>query len=189
MLIALPHKIKTIATAILSASGLLLGFVWTYLEKVLPISSKQELPTIYLVQIISSGIIIIVALLALVVLLAWHLWERPKTISPVDLSKYKNPDIKETESKPRNDFIHHNDMLWLHNDPVPFCLPCHEKDKKEFHMFVKIPGNPPRYKCQHCGYYPKASKHPDDPEDPAPSKPKQPLFITRSGWVTKWKDQ
>jgi fumarate reductase subunit C len=43
--------------------------VWTYLEKVLPISSKQELSTIYLVQIISSAIIIIVALLSFVAVL------------------------------------------------------------------------------------------------------------------------
>jgi hypothetical protein len=98
MLIALPHKIKTIGT-ILSATGLLLGFIWTYLEKVIPISSKQELSTIYLIQIISSAIIIIVALLSLVILLAWHIWISPKAIAPVDLNKYKSSERQTPEEQ------------------------------------------------------------------------------------------
>jgi hypothetical protein len=65
--------------------------------------------------------------------------------------------------RPKYKFTRFNDLLWLHNEPVPFCLRCFEANNKAFHMFVKIEGNPPRYKCQHCGYYPKASKHPDDP--------------------------
>ena len=69
-------------------------------------------------------------------------------------------------------FVRYNDLLWLHGDLVPFCLHCFEAEKKTFHMFVKIEGNPPRYKCPHCGYYPKQSKHPDDPNDPASPKPK-----------------
>jgi hypothetical protein len=62
MSIELPHKIKKTGTIILTTSGVLLGFVWTYLEKVLPINTKQQLPTMYLVQLLSSAIIIIVAL-------------------------------------------------------------------------------------------------------------------------------
>jgi len=85
-------------------------------------------------------------------------------------------------------FIRYNDLLWLHNDPVPFCLRCFEADKKTFHMFIKIEGNPPRYKCPQCGYYPKPSKYPNDPDVPTPPKPKQPLFMTRSGFVTRYKD-
>jgi hypothetical protein len=111
----------------------------------------------------------------------------------VDTDFFLSPkafEVIDTNDNPStNKFIHFNDLLWLHGDPVPFCLHCYEADKKTFHMFVKIESNPPRYKCQHCGYYPKASKHPDDPEDPPSPKPKQPLFMTRSGWVTKWKDQ
>jgi len=69
MSIELPHKIKKTGTIILTTSGVLLGFVWTYLEKVLPINTKQQLPTMYLVQLLSSAIIIIVALLAFVAFL------------------------------------------------------------------------------------------------------------------------
>jgi hypothetical protein len=96
--------------------------------------------------------------------------------------------INTKDEPPASKFMHFNDLLWLHGDPVPFCLRCSEGEQKTFHMFVKIEGNPPRYKCPHCGYYPKPSKHPDDPEDTTPPAPKQPLFMTRSGFVTRYKD-
>jgi hypothetical protein len=106
MLIELPHKIKTIGIAILTTSGLLLGFVWTYLEKVLPIKTSQELPTLYLVQIATSGIIILFALLALVILLVFHLWGHPKRITPIDLSNSKFwPDLGVSQDLKTHNYI------------------------------------------------------------------------------------
>jgi len=67
--------------------------------------------------------------------------------------------------RPKYKFTRFNDLLWLHNDPIPFCLNCYEANNNAFHMFVKAQTDPPRYKCQHCGYYPKASKHPDEPKE------------------------
>lgn len=97
MLIALPHKIKTIGTIILTATGLLLGFVWTYLEKVLPISTKQELSTIYLIQIVLSAIIVIVALLAFVaVLLIYRVKEEIKPQADNEPNKTKEINKKES---------------------------------------------------------------------------------------------
>jgi len=63
------HELRTIGTIILPPTTVLLVFVWTFLEKVLPIKSKQELETIYLVQLISTAIIILVVLSAFVIFL------------------------------------------------------------------------------------------------------------------------
>ena len=60
------RKLKTPGTIILSLTGSLLLFVWKYLEKVLPLNTKQELSTLYLLQLALSVILIIVALLAFI---------------------------------------------------------------------------------------------------------------------------
>lgn len=69
MQIPIVYDIKKAGTIILTPTIVLLGFVWSYLEKVLPIKSKQELETIYLIQIISTAIIILFALSAFVAFL------------------------------------------------------------------------------------------------------------------------
>jgi len=97
MLLALPHRIKTIGTIILTASSLLLGFVWTYLEKVFPISTKQELSTIYLIQIVASAIITIIALLLFVaVLLLFRVKEEIKPQANEESKKAEGINKKET---------------------------------------------------------------------------------------------
>lgn len=94
MSIELTREIKKAGKIVLLITGLLLGFVWAYLEKVLPINTKQELTTIYLVQLVSSAIIIIVALFAFIVfLLIWHSKEKPKIV--ID----KQPDEKTDKNK------------------------------------------------------------------------------------------
>ncbi|RZB30519.1 MAG: hypothetical protein SRB1_02799 [Desulfobacteraceae bacterium Eth-SRB1] len=69
MQFSLPHNIKKVGPIILGVSIPLLVFVWSYLEKVLPIKSKQELETIYLVQLIFTVTIIFLALSAFIVFL------------------------------------------------------------------------------------------------------------------------
>ena len=69
MQFSLPHNIKKVGTIILGVSIPLLVFVWSYLEKVLPIKSKQELETIYLVQLIFTVTIILLDLSAFIVFL------------------------------------------------------------------------------------------------------------------------
>jgi hypothetical protein len=97
MSIELPRKIKRAGTTILPIIGLLLVFVWTYLEKVLPINTKQELPTIYLIQFVSSAIIIIVALSAFsVFLLVWRFKEKPEDVINKQPNEENNRDIKQS---------------------------------------------------------------------------------------------
>lgn len=73
MLIEVPHEIKKSGMIILSIATPLLLFVWTYLEKVFPITTKQELMTIYIIQMVSTVLIIIFALLAFAIYLPIHL--------------------------------------------------------------------------------------------------------------------
>lgn len=111
--------------------------------------------------------IILLQLVGAILLVAYIIYSRPK----------------------KKKFIRYNDLLWLADDPRPFCLPCNEKDKKkEYHMHPAGNNIPPRYKCPHCGYYPKPSKHPNDPDEPQPPKQRQPRTMIMRGWVTGWKD-
>jgi hypothetical protein len=78
----LPREIKKAGAVILTILIAGLTGVWTYLEKVLPIHTKQELPTVYLIQLISSFTIIIVALLIFIAILL--------------IRRNKSPDINHT---------------------------------------------------------------------------------------------
>jgi len=97
MTIEIPHELKKTGTIMIAATGLLLGFVWTYLEKVLPINTMQALSTMYLVQLVSSAIIIIVALSAFIVfLLIWRSKEKPKVV--IDKQPDKEIDKNKKQS-------------------------------------------------------------------------------------------
>ena len=93
MQFSLPHNIKKVGTIILGVSIPLLVFVWSYLEKVLPIKSKQELETIYLVQLIFTVTIILLALSAFIVFLII----RKKEINNIGNSK--SNEKKDTNEK------------------------------------------------------------------------------------------
>jgi multisubunit Na+/H+ antiporter MnhC subunit len=93
MQFSLRHNIKKVGTIILGVSIPLLVFVWSYLEKVLPIKSKQELETIYLVQLIFTVTIILLALLAFIVFLII----RKKEINNIGNSK--SNEKKDTNEK------------------------------------------------------------------------------------------
>ncbi len=93
MQFSLPHNIKKVGTIILGVSIPLLVFVWSYLEKVLPIKSKQELETIYLVQLIFTVTIILFALSAFIVFLII----RKKEINNIGNSK--SNEKKDTNEK------------------------------------------------------------------------------------------
>ncbi|HHT9139114.1 MAG TPA: hypothetical protein ACFYEK_17965 [Candidatus Wunengus sp. YC60] len=77
-------KLKTPGTIILSLTGSLLLFVWTYLEKVLPINTKQELPTLYLLQLGLSVILTLAALSAFIIVLVVLRYKEGKSINTVN---------------------------------------------------------------------------------------------------------
>lgn len=71
------REIKRAGKIVLPPTVVVLGAVWTYLEKVLPINTKPELSTIYLVQLGVSAVTIIVALSIVIVL--FIIWRSEET--------------------------------------------------------------------------------------------------------------
>jgi hypothetical protein len=98
MLIEIPREIRKKGKIIFISSIPVLGFVWTYLEKVLPITSKQDIDIIYLIQLSLTALIIIVILIVFIYLILKHI-TNIKSISPVELNKYKNPIRQRTHDE------------------------------------------------------------------------------------------
>jgi len=57
--------------------------------------------------------------------------------------------------------IHFNNLLWLENDPAPFCPRCYEVDRKKVHMQLRQYLNRPnRFWCPGCYLRTNYSVHP-----------------------------
>ncbi len=74
-------------------------------------------------------------------------------------------ELTETISNLRNKdkFIKQNGLLWLPNDPEPFCLNCFETRDEEVHMFhfTQLIPRQNLWLCQTCGNKRPAHKNPN----------------------------
>jgi multisubunit Na+/H+ antiporter MnhC subunit len=179
------HKLKTTGTIILSPTTVLLVFVWTFLEKVLPIKSKQELEAIYLVQLILTAIIILVALSAFAVFLLIKTIKINKKTSDLEkgnldltqkafVAQTTILSLMETNNKYQAQIAKQECKLSLFSkytfdsikgcliskaDSKPYCTACILEFKE-----VPLDTKRPPAKCSECGtQYPIQARFIDDP--------------------------
>lgn len=201
MSIELSHEIKKAGTIILPATGLLLGFVWSYLEKVLPINTKQEVSTLYLMQLVLSALIIILALSAFIVFLL--IWRKKEIRTATD----KQPDEKiETNKKDTpedqlnrtillqvlklrglNQVASPKNIATQMNQDTGIVLAHLNKLHNDQYVTFQTGGSLPTADTDFF-LSPKALQIINLSELPQRAKPKNPLSRPRSSWVKGWKD-
>jgi large-conductance mechanosensitive channel len=201
MSIEASHEIKKAAKIILPVVGLLLGFVWSYLEKVLPIDTKQELTTIYLVQLGLTAIIILFALLAFIVfLLVWRKKEIKPEIekAPTEKIETNNKNSLEEQFK-RTIFLHILKLRGLNQVASPKSIAAQmnhdvnivfahlNKFHNEQYVTFQTGGLPPTVDTDFF-LSPKAFEIIKLLEPPQRPRDKKPLVRPRNGWVNRWRD-
>lgn len=82
--------------------------------------------------------------------------------------KKENQELQQKLNDKNLKTIFHENLLWLSDDPNPYCPACHESENKQIHMvksqYHDIVNNKviykPAYKCPKCKYMAKIVNHP-----------------------------